>query len=180
MKWVWHKGIPYKLSGSVIRKGEKLNFKAMKRNGSTFDISKIKGYKIISAFPDINTPVCNIQTQRMDKLAKTYPSITFISISIDQIDALNKWCSLRKITGNSYILSDYQDGEFIMKTKLLIKKRGVTARGFFILDDKNNIIDMYINRKLNGKPKWKLLQKHIERIILSKVMAEDRRLAKKK
>ena len=166
MKWIWHKGLPHKLSGKVIRKGEKLVFKATKRDGTTFDISKVKGYKIISAFPDINTPVCNIQTQKMAELAKMYPSITFISISLDTIPSLNKWCSNRGVT-NSIILSDNELGEFTLATKMLIKRKGVTARGFFILNDKNEIIDMYVNKFLNGQPKYKLIKKYVNAIIMT-------------
>lgn len=168
MRWIWHWGIPYKLSGKVIRKGEKLEFTATKRDGKTFNMKNLKGYKIVSAFPDINTPVCNIQTQRMDELARMYPSITFISISLDKVDTLNKWCSVRGVTHNSLILSDFDKGEFTLKSKLLIKNRGVTARGFFILDNNNRIVDMYVNKKLNGTPKYRLIKKYIQNIILSK------------
>jgi len=63
MNKVTIKKVPFKLNGDIIGKGEVLDFKALDRNNKEVSFSDIKGKVIMSTFPDINTRVCDAQTQ---------------------------------------------------------------------------------------------------------------------
>ncbi len=76
--------IPFKLKGPIIKRGAKLSFKAEDQSG-LWDIQDIKGKKVISLFPSINTKICDNQTQTIARIAQQHKDITFISISTDSI-----------------------------------------------------------------------------------------------
>ncbi len=77
--------IPFKLKGPIIERHTKLTFKAEDQNG-LWDIQNIKGKKVISLFPSINTKICDNQTQTIARMAQQHKDINFISISTDSIE----------------------------------------------------------------------------------------------
>ncbi|NQZ29193.1 MAG: redoxin family protein [Mycoplasmatales bacterium] len=152
--------IPFKLKGEVIKKDEKLVFKAEDQNG-IWDIEHVKGKKIISLFPSINTKVCDIQTQTIAKMAQQYKDITFISISTDSIETQNKWC-ISKGFENILIVSDDKYKEFQTKTNAYIPKVNKLIRGFILLNEENVVKEIALNNDLAKAPNYTLLNKWIK------------------
>ncbi|CAM9126325.1 redoxin domain-containing protein [Mycoplasma marinum] len=150
------KGIPFKLKGNPITKGEVLKFKAKGTNKKDFELESVKGTKVISIFPDINTSVCDRQTQEIARLANENKNITFISISMDTPETQSKWCAAHNID-NILIVSDEEYKEFADKTNIYITKIKKHARGFILLDENNIIQDMVLNEEIAKDPDFDLL-----------------------
>ncbi|NQZ29192.1 MAG: redoxin family protein [Mycoplasmatales bacterium] len=143
---------PFELSGMTIEENTKLDFKAEDANG-IWDIKDIKGKKVISLFPDINTGICDVQTQLIANLAKRRTDITFISISTDSVEIQKEWCASKGLE-NVLIVSDDKYKEFQKLTNLYIPKIDKLIRGFILLDEENIIRGITLNSELAEDPDY--------------------------
>lgn len=143
----------FKFQGDVIKEGSTLNFKAMEPNGNIFDISKLKGVKIISIFPKLNTKVCDKQTYEMARLSSLHPNANLISISLDEQEVQRNWC-LANQKENIKIVWDLKLKEFSDKTNLYIPKLKTLGRGLLVLDNDNKIIKSLINKDIAKQPNF--------------------------
>lgn len=155
------KKVPFKLNGSIIKKGQTLSFKGVNRKNKEIKIEDVKGIKIISIFPDINTRICDAQTQTIARYASQHPEVHFISITMDDVDTINEWC-LAKDAGNVDVWSDKKYKDFGTKTNTIIVKLNKLARGFIILDKENKIIDLSINKEIAKDPNYELVEKYLK------------------
>ena len=154
--------ISFKFLGKVIENGVILDFKAKKIDNTDFKLSNIKGNKIISVFPDINTSICDKQTQKISQLSIKFPKVKFISVSMDSIEKQNDWCAAHNIE-NILIVSDKEYKDFGKKTNLYIPKIKKLGRALMILNDDNEIIDLSINEEVAAEPNWELIEKYLEK-----------------
>ncbi|MCK5946077.1 MAG: redoxin family protein [Mycoplasmataceae bacterium] len=152
------KKIPFKLKGDIIEKGNTLSFKAINRENKEVSIDTIKGIKVISVFPDINTSVCDEQTRKIGQLASKHKDVKFISVTTDDVETVNKWCLANDID-NVDIWTDSKYGEFGNVTNMLITKIKKLARGFIILDENNKIIDVSAKVELAVAPDYTSVEK---------------------
>ena len=159
MNKVTIKKIAFRLIGETIKKNNYLSFKAIDRNDKIISIDDFKGVKIISLFPDIETRICDNQTREIAKYASKYPKINFISITMDTVSKINKWCLASGID-NIHIWSDWKLREFSSKTNTMISKINKLTRGFIILDDKNKIIEVSLNSEIAEDPDYSVLDKY--------------------
>lgn len=150
------KSFPFQ--GEVIKQGAKLSFKALTKDEKIFDIKDIEGIKVISVFPDINTPICIKQTKEFERLASLHKKLTFISICNNPTSHINKW-SLSHGVKHSIVLSDKQYRDFGNKTNLYIPKRDQLGRGIIILDKNNKILSIRINKNLAKRPDYKYVMR---------------------
>lgn len=153
------KGIKFKLIGDIVEKGTKLSFKALNRENKVVNISEITGTKIISVFPDINTRICDMQTVKISQLAAKAPHINFISVSMDSVETINLWCANKLV--NIDIWSDAEYKEFGKSTNTFISMIKKLARGFIVLNDRNEIIDIDFVKELSDMPNFDLIEKYI-------------------
>ena len=158
MKKVKIKGIPFKLNGELIEKGSELSFKVVDRENKDFVFGLQKGITIISVFPDINTRICDKQTQWIAKIAPLNKEINFISVTKDSVEVINEWC-LAKELENVDIYSDVY-GEFGEATHTLIKRINKLTRGFVVLKDKK-IIDISFKKEVADEPNYEMLNKYL-------------------
>ena len=152
------KGLPFKLNGDIVEKGTKLNFQALDGNNNIVSSKDFKGLTIISAFPDINTSVCDKQTREIMKLAKEHKDVNFVSITRDSVEVINKWCAANELE-NISILSD-NNTDFGNKTNTLITKIDKLARGFIIVKD-GEIIEIEYKKEIATDPNYEVLNKYI-------------------
>lgn len=151
----------YAFKGEVITKGNHLSFKAITKDNKEFDIEDIKGIKVISIFPDINTSVCDKQTIEIERLSRLHKKLTFISICMNTTADLNKWC-LSNGAKNSITLSDSKYKEFGSKTNLYIPKLDKLGRGIIVLDQDNVALSVNINKDLTKSPDYSYVTKLIK------------------
>ncbi|MEI6631145.1 MAG: thiol peroxidase [bacterium] len=95
--------------------------------------------KVITFFPSLDTPVCDLQVKEFNKKASAIsPEVVVIGISKDLPFAQKRFCETFEIK-NVSVLSDYKTSSFGINYGLLIKELNLLARGALILD-KNNIL----------------------------------------
>ena len=95
--------------------------------------------KLITTFPSIDTPICDLQVKEFDRRVGELPKeVTVLGISRDLPFAQSRFCkeySIKKFK----VYSDYKTGLFGMDYGLVIKELNLLARTVFILD-KNNVV----------------------------------------
>jgi len=95
--------------------------------------------KLISSFPSLDTPVCDLQVKEFNKRASGFSAdIVVVGISKDLPFAQKRFCQENSIK-NEIVLSDYRYSSFGINYGLLIKELNLLARSVHILD-KNNIV----------------------------------------
>ncbi|MCK5806826.1 MAG: redoxin family protein [Mycoplasmataceae bacterium] len=150
----------FSLSGETITTGNKLEFKGIDGTGVEFNSTSLKGKKVISIFPDINTGVCDEQTVKIAQLAKQNKDIEFISITMDEPSIITDWCAGKGVD-NSRIVSDSKFKEFATKTNIYITEINKLARGFIVLDETNTITHILLNDEIAVAPDFKKLEELI-------------------
>lgn len=154
------KKISFNFTGEVIQEGRVLTFKGIDRKGKVFKVSDLKGIKIVSFFPAVNTSVCDLQTRTIARLAAEHPKVNFISISTDEPKVLDEWC-LGKGVDNIIIVSDNKYNEFATRTNLLIQKIKKLGRGLIVLDDTDRILMIDVNKEVSAEPNWDSIKEYI-------------------
>jgi thioredoxin-dependent peroxiredoxin len=138
---VTFKGSPLTLAGSVIKVGATApDFKVTSQDLKDVSLSDFKGkIKIISSFPSLDTPVCDLQVKEFNKRASGLSQdIVVIGISKDLPFAQKRFCSENSIK-NETVLSDYKTSSFGTSYGLLIEGLYLLARSVCILD-KNDVV----------------------------------------
>jgi thioredoxin-dependent peroxiredoxin len=138
---VTFKGAPLTLVGRTLKVGSFVpDFKAVATDLTPKKLADFEGkIKVISVFPSIDTPVCDLQVKEFNKRAAGFsPDVMVIGISKDLPFAQARFCSINDIT-NETVLSDYQTASFGINYGLLIKELNLLARAVLIVD-KNNIL----------------------------------------
>lgn len=151
MNKVTIKKVPFKLNGDIIGKGEVLDFKALDRNNKEVSFSDIKGKVIMSTFPDINTRVCDAQTQWIARQAFQNKGVRFLSITTDPVEVVNEWCAANDLD-NVDIWSDI-NLEFANQTNTLITRVKKLARGFILVED-GEIKDIVFKKEISDDPDY--------------------------
>ncbi|MGL4394894.1 MAG: thiol peroxidase [Brevinema sp.] len=132
------KGNPVTLIGKQWQKGDQApDFKSVTLNLEPWSLSDVKGIKLISVVPSLDTGTCQTQTAKFNTKMGEHKEINMITISLDLPFAQQRWCGANDI--NMTVLSDYQNREFAEKFGLLIDELKLLARAVFILDEKNTI-----------------------------------------
>ena len=164
MNQIKFKGVSMNLIGNVDLKNKQLNIKAIDKEGNIKSFLDFKkGIKVLSTFPKLNTSVCDNQTKAIARLAKKHSDVTFISLTMDSVQTIGKWCLAHNLE-NITILSDKDRKEFSKATNLLIKKLKMLARGFIILDKENNVIDHFYKLEITDEPMYDQLEKALSNI----------------
>jgi len=95
--------------------------------------------KVVSTFPSLDTPVCDLQVKEFNKRATSFsPDVLVVGISKDLPFAQRRFCDSFGIK-NELVLSDYKTSSFGINYGLLIRELNLLARSVLILD-KNNVL----------------------------------------
>jgi thiol peroxidase len=107
---------------------------------------------IMSAVPSLDTPVCELQTKRINQEAASLP-ITVLAISMDLLFAQRRFCESFMIE-RVVTLSDFRDREFAHAYGLYIKETGLIARAVFVIDAHARIAYREIVADLGSHPDY--------------------------
>ncbi|MEW6009535.1 MAG: thiol peroxidase [Candidatus Omnitrophota bacterium] len=135
------KGKPLTLVGRRLEQGKiATDFKTVSQDLKEVNLLDFADkIKIITSFPSLDTPVCDLQVKEFNKRAVGLSSeIIILGISKDLPFAQKRFCDNFDIK-NIKILSDYKHSSFGINYCLLIKELNLLARAALILD-KTNII----------------------------------------
>lgn len=135
------KGSPLTLVGRPIKTGVAAPFfRVISQNLKEITLSDFKDkVKILTSFPSLDTPVCDMQVKEFNKKATSlFKDLAIVGISKDLPFAQARFCRNNEIK-NISVLSDYKFSSFGINYGLLIKELNLLARSVTIVD-KNNVI----------------------------------------
>lgn len=115
-----------------VTTGPAPDFNLADQNGNVVQLSKLTKPVLISVFPNINTPVCSLQTRRFNQEAAKHEEIEFLSISNNTAAEQQNWCASEGV--EMKILAD--GGQFGSAYGLLMESgelAGKLARSIFVI-----------------------------------------------
>ncbi len=135
------KGSSLTLIGRVLKGGTLApDFRVVTQDLNESGLSDFAGkIKVITSFPSLDTPVCDLQVKEFNKRAAEFSADTVVlGISKDLPFAQKRFCQQNTIK-NVSVMSDYKYSSFGINYGLLIKELNLLARAVVIVD-KNNVL----------------------------------------
>lgn len=128
-------GRPYTLAGPEIKAGQKApDFRLISDDMKEVRLSDSKGkVRLLSVVHSLDTPICDIQTQRFEQEASRFKELHIYTVSMDLPFALRRYCGAHNI-GNLKTLSDHREASFGKDYGVLIKELRLLSRAIFIID----------------------------------------------
>jgi thioredoxin-dependent peroxiredoxin len=126
---------PVTLIGPEIKVGQRApEFRLLNSDMKEVSLSQSRGkVRLLSVVYSLETPICDLQTQRFEEEAAKFPNVEMYAISMDLPFAQARYQKEHKIQ-NLKVLSDHRDASFGMTYGLLIKETRLLARAIFIID----------------------------------------------
>ena len=147
-------GNPVELVGKKIKLGDTIdNFTAVKNDLSPFNLSEVKGRKLILAVPSLDTSVCDAEVRRFNQEATKFKDVTVIVVSMDLPFAQARWCGAAGVE-NVITVSDYKDREFAHAFGAYLPNVGLIARSVFLLDKNNKLTYMEYVPEVTDHPNY--------------------------
>lgn len=129
------KSNPVTLVGPEIKVGDKApDFRLLTTEMTEVGLSESKGrVRLLSVVTSLDTPVCDLQTQRFEDEAGKLKDVVIYTISMDLPFAQARYCGAHNIT-NLQTLSDHREASFGVAYGVLIKELRLLSRAVFIVD----------------------------------------------
>ncbi|MGA2774987.1 MAG: thiol peroxidase [Candidatus Omnitrophota bacterium] len=166
-KGIYFKGAPITLSGRSL-KAENIapDFRVTSQELKEVRLSDFNGkIKVLTSFPSIDTPVCDLQVKEFNKRAGSlHDEVVILGISKDLPFAQKRFCEAFEIKGVS-LLSDYKTSSFGINYGFLIKELNLLARTVVILDKLNVIRYIQIVNELTASPDYQNALNTLEDVI---------------
>lgn len=166
-KKITFRGDPLTLVGRVLKEGNVApDFKVISPDLKEASLSDFEGKtKIITSFPSLDTPVCDLQVKEFNKRALSLSSeVVILGISRDLPFAQRRYCQANEIK-NVAVFSDYKYSSFGINYGLLIKELNLLARAVVILDKNNVLRYMQVVDELTASVNYEDVLKNLEEII---------------
>jgi len=161
------KGSPLNLVGRVLKEGiTAADFRVVAQDLREVRLSDFKGkIKLISSFPSLDTPVCDLQVKEFNKRAAGLSDdVAVIGISKDLPFAQARFCSLNEIKNES-VLSDYRFSSFGINYGLLIKELNLLGRAALIVDKNDTLRYFQIAPELTVPLDYEAALKNLEEVV---------------
>ncbi|MBI4834992.1 MAG: thiol peroxidase [Planctomycetes bacterium] len=133
------KGQSVTLEGTELKIGRQApDFTVVNQDMKEVSLADYNGkIKVITTFPSLDTPVCDLQVKEFNKrAAKLSDDVIVLGISMDLPFAQARFCQENEIK-NAVVVSDYRYASFGKNYGLLIKELRLLARSVIILDKDN-------------------------------------------
>ncbi len=164
---VTFKGNPLTLSGKGPESGSPApGFKVLKQDLSETGLADFKGkVKILTSFPSLDTPVCDLQVKEFNKKALNFSSdIAVMGISMDLPFAQKRFCQENDIN-NVTVVSDHRDASFGLNYGLLIKELRLLARSIIIVDKEDIVRYIQVVGELTNPPDYEAALKALQDVL---------------
>lgn len=110
--------------------------------------------KLITTFPSLDTPVCDLQVKEFNKRASALSKdVVIIAISKDLPFAQKRFCNESNIS-NVLMFSDYNYSSFGFNYGLYIQELNLLARSVVILDKNNVVRYISVSDELTDSPNY--------------------------
>ena len=159
--------LPFTLEGRNLAAGMKApEFTAVNTDLENITLSDYGNtFKLISFFPSIDHPVCDLQVREMNRRVEALPeSVSVIGISRDIPFALKRFRETFDIR-NIDLVSDYRYGSFGLNFGVLIKELNLLTRGCIILDNEDVLRYIQIVRELTHQPDFDDIFTHMDEVL---------------
>lgn len=121
--------------------------------------------KVITSFPSLDTPVCDLQVKEFNKIATGLSKdVAVIGISMDLPFAQKRFCEVNEIK-NVSVFSDYRYHSFSLNWRLLIKGLNIIARSVFIVDKNDYIRYSEIVEEIASPPDYDRAIENLKEVI---------------
>jgi thiol peroxidase len=160
------KGTPLTLVGRSLKLGGLApDFRVASVDLKEMTLADFQGkIKLISTFPSLDTPVCDLQVKEFNKRAANLSSdIVVLGISKDLPFAQKRFCEMNNIK-NEMTLSDYKFSSFGINYGLLIKELNLLARAVLILDKNNTLRYFRVVEELTSSPDYEDALRHLAEV----------------
>ena len=160
-------GNPLSLAGNAPQAGDRAPaFTVTSQDMKDVTLADFNGkIKLISTFPSLDTPVCDLQVKEFNKRAAGLsPDIAVIGISKDLPFAQKRFCSENNIK-NETVLSDYKASSFGLSYGLLIEGLQLLARAVLIIDKDDIVRHVQVVPELTVPPDYDGALKALESVI---------------
>ena len=133
-------GKPVTLVGPELKVGQKApNFRLLTKDMKELELSESAGKtRLLSVVPSLDTPVCDLQTQRFEEEAGKFKSAVNYTISMDLPFAQARYCGAHNIN-NLVTLSDHREASFGRDYGVLMKESRLLSRAVFIIDGEDTV-----------------------------------------
>lgn len=150
------KGNPLTLVGSKIQVGDKAPDTVLLNND--LEPVNLSDYRnqicVISSVPSLDTPVCDMETQRFNQEAESLgQDVKIFTVSMDLPFAQKRWCGAAGVD-HVVTLSDHRDAAFGKAYGVLIKELRLLARAVFIIDREGVIRYIQLVKELTQEPDY--------------------------
>ena len=158
-------GQPRQLVGNPPLVGEDLpHFKVYDSDHQKLKTRQLLGkVTLISVIPNINTPVCSIQTKKFNSDMDQFPEVNFLTVSTNLVEDQQKWCAAEGVQ-NMELVSDHEQS-FGYAMKLLIPDEGFLARSVWIIDADGKIVYREIVDDLEHEPDYDAALAELKKLI---------------
>ncbi|MEI6846232.1 MAG: thiol peroxidase [Candidatus Firestonebacteria bacterium] len=149
-------GKPLTLQGNALKTGDSLPvFTLVDNELNEVSSSALKGkIKIFSVVPSLDTPVCDLQTQRFEAEAAGLPGdVGIYTVSMDLPFAQKRYCGAHAIS-KIKTLSDHKYASFGAAFGVLVKETRLLARSIFIVSAAGRISYVEIVKELSEHPDY--------------------------
>lgn len=180
-KTITFKGNPLTLVGRVLKVGKKApDFKVVSQDLKEMGLDDFAAkIKVITSFPSLDTPVCDLQVKEFNKKASAFSAdVVVLGISKDLPFAQKRFCQTNAIK-NVFVLSDYKYSSFDINYGLLIKELNLLARAVIILDKNDYIRYIQISEELTAPPDYEDTLKNLEEVIKNPKLPQKEELPHK-
>ena len=180
-KTIQFKGTPLTLVGRRITPGDSApDFRVVSADLKEVALSDFGSkIKVITTFPSLDTPVCDLQVKEFNKKALEFSSgIVVLGISKDLPFAQKRFCSENEIK-NVSVLSDYKYSSFGINYGLLIKEMNLLARSVLIIDQNNIVRYTRIVDELSAPPDYEDALKNLKEVMNNPELAKKEGLPAK-
>ena len=161
------KGSPLTLAGRALKEGVAApDFRVVSSDLKEVTLSDFKGkIKVITTFPSLDTPVCDLQVKEFNKQATGLsPDVVVLGISKDLPFAQKRFCDANNIK-DVVVLSDYKSSSFGINYGLLIKELNLLARAGLILDKGNILRYIQVVEELTNQPDYENILKNLQEVL---------------
>lgn len=133
--------------------------------------------KILTSFPSLDTPVCDLQVKEFNKRAAGLSSdVAIIGISKDLPFAQKRFCESFGIK-NISVVSDYKTSSFGINYGLLVKELNLLARSIIIVDKQDVIRYIQVTEELTSPPDYDAALKELDEVVKAPVLKKKEELA---
>ena len=159
---VTFQGNPLTLIGEEKNIGDKLPAGSLIANDlSPVNIDEIKGVKVITTVPSLDTPVCDMQIRKFNKEAAAISDVSIIALSADLPFAQARWCGGAGVD-KVQTLSDHASMAYAEQLGVHIKELRLFARSVFVVNAENKIVYKEIVNEVTDEPNYEAALKAVK------------------